>query len=235
MSELVKKPEKLASALYLITSFFNDQEPLKWKIRALTTELISLNTLCQSHFFQEREATILKIRHLILEITNLLSVTRSVGLVSDTNSSLLSEELMKYLDLLGLPPGVKTQEGTAVLSLDFFTTTGAERRINISDTDPFHLKDKNPDFNKKSIPVDTLAAKQKVGLRGLGVVSMKKNNRQNIIINLLKTKQEVIIKDISAIIRGCSEKTIQRELLDMVKKGVLKKIGDRRWSRYSLA
>jgi hypothetical protein len=33
---------------------------------------------------------------------------------------------------------------------------------------------------------------------------------------------------------SCSEKTLQRELVSMVKNGVLDKMGEKRWSRYFL-
>ncbi|NCN08031.1 hypothetical protein GW944_00480, partial [Candidatus Parcubacteria bacterium] len=72
-------------------------------------------------------------------------------------------------------------------------------------------------------------------LKNFGAVSVKKNSRQSIIINVLKRKKEIMIKDISPLIDGCSEKTIQRELLAMVNSGILKKEGEKRWSRYSLA
>jgi predicted HTH transcriptional regulator len=62
----------------------------------------------------------------------------------------------------------------------------------------------------------------------------KKTNRQNIILGLLKKKKELTIKDISHVIKDCSEKTIQRELLTLISAGVLKKIGERRWSKYSM-
>ena len=42
----------------------------------------------------------------------------------------------------------------------------------------------------------------------------------------------VSIKDISAQFTDCSEKTIQRELNDLVIKGRIKKSGSKRWSRY---
>ncbi|MEK7062719.1 MAG: DeoR family transcriptional regulator, partial [Patescibacteria group bacterium] len=57
---------------------------------------------------------------------------------------------------------------------------------------------------------------------------------QKTIIEIIKTKGKVNIKDISKLIKGCSEKTIQRKLISLVKNGILKKEGERRWSRYSL-
>ncbi len=60
------------------------------------------------------------------------------------------------------------------------------------------------------------------------------SDRQQIIIKELRNKGQLTVKDLADKIKGCSEKTIQRELLSLVGSGVLKKEGERRWSRYSL-
>lgn len=65
--------------------------------------------------------------------------------------------------------------------------------------------------------------------------SDSKNERQSLIINTIKTKGESSIKDLVDVIKGCSEKTIQRELISLVSSGYLLKTGERRWSRYSVA
>jgi predicted HTH transcriptional regulator len=62
----------------------------------------------------------------------------------------------------------------------------------------------------------------------------KKLQRQEVIISTLKNQSNLTIKDFSKVIKDCSEKTIQRELIDLVNRGVVKKDGERRWSRYSL-
>ncbi len=62
-----------------------------------------------------------------------------------------------------------------------------------------------------------------------------KNDRQELIISTIGQKGELSIKDLEGVIKGCSEKTIQRELLSLVEQGVLVKSGERRWSRYALA
>ena len=64
---------------------------------------------------------------------------------------------------------------------------------------------------------------------------IKDPNRQDIIIDLLKKNSNLTIKDFVKVIKNCSEKTIQRELISLVKKGVIKKQGERRWSTYSLS
>ncbi len=62
-----------------------------------------------------------------------------------------------------------------------------------------------------------------------------KDERTKQILSILKTKNVAMIKDFSSVINGCSEKTIQRLLIELVQNGVLKREGDRRWSRYSIS
>ncbi len=62
-----------------------------------------------------------------------------------------------------------------------------------------------------------------------------KNDRQQVILDTIKEKGELSIKDLTDVIQGCSEKTIQRELISLVSTGILSKTGERRWSKYSLA
>lgn len=62
-----------------------------------------------------------------------------------------------------------------------------------------------------------------------------KEARRARILNLIKDNREVAIRDIVAHFHDVSEKTIQRELVAMSDSGILKKTGERRWSRYALA
>lgn len=59
-------------------------------------------------------------------------------------------------------------------------------------------------------------------------------NRRERIKTILEAKGEASIKDISDIISDVSEKTIQRELNAMIEDNLVKRQGERRWSKYSL-
>jgi hypothetical protein len=59
-------------------------------------------------------------------------------------------------------------------------------------------------------------------------------DRRERIKTVLEAKGEATIKDISEIITDCSEKTIQRELNAMIEDNIVKRQGERRWSKYSL-
>lgn len=65
--------------------------------------------------------------------------------------------------------------------------------------------------------------------------STQKDARRVRILKLIKDNREVSIKDITNYFPELSEKTIQRELVSFTESGILKKTGERRWSRYSLA
>jgi DNA-binding transcriptional ArsR family regulator len=60
-------------------------------------------------------------------------------------------------------------------------------------------------------------------------------DRRATILALLQRKDRVGVKDVANVIRDVSEKTIQRELLALVRQGVLVKEGERRWSTYRMA
>ena len=59
------------------------------------------------------------------------------------------------------------------------------------------------------------------------------NSRRDGILKLIKQQGPISIKDIAKSVPGVSSKTVQRELAELVRGGLLKKEGDRRWSRYS--
>jgi len=59
-------------------------------------------------------------------------------------------------------------------------------------------------------------------------------DRRERIKTVLDAKGDSTIKDISEIITDCSEKTIQRELNSLIEDNVVKRQGERRWSKYSL-
>lgn len=253
MSDISKKANKLASAVYLITSFFSDHEPLKWKLRELSTHLSTASMSFKSYLFDERDYAGLENRQTVLEILSLLDVAKTVGLVSDANHSLLHGEFSKYLGNIGFPPALEDKDGQAVLSEKFFAG-GEKQRELPSASAPNEIKDRFierpvekpaapaiPEGFLPSVSAETRfvapapkAESTPKPLKDFGAVSVKKNSRQSVIIGLLKRKKEIMIKDVSPLISGCSEKTIQRELQAMVAAGILKKIGEKRWSRYTL-
>ena len=57
-------------------------------------------------------------------------------------------------------------------------------------------------------------------------------DRLSLILDFVKKGNGVSIKDIARVVRGCSEKTIQRELATLISQGLIERRGERRWSIY---
>ena len=62
----------------------------------------------------------------------------------------------------------------------------------------------------------------------------KKSERKKEILNLLRKEKELSLPDISLHFEGISQKTIQRDLKELIAHKLVKKIGERRWSRYTV-
>ena len=83
-------------------------------------------------------------------------------------------------------------------------------------------------------PLRPEGAPTRAGLGRPGVQGQA-STRQASILALLKDKDKASIKDIALVVRGISEKTIQREIQGLIDAGKVRKQGERRWSTYELA
>lgn len=203
----VLKIEKLSRAVYLVTDFMSDREPLKWELRQLALDTISL--LPSGEKNNQSDGLI----QLIQKIIALIDLSLATGGVSQMNFALLRKE---YSSLLGLIEGESLKslnQGLKVeASLPPPTPTPIQTAVpNVSNT---------IESNKSFTPFNTDL--------------LDKNQRQQQILAHLKGKGWLSIKDIADTLPTFSSKTVQRELLELVDKGLLKKRGERRWSRYSL-
>ena len=86
------------------------------------------------------------------------------------------------------------------------------------------------------VPMDIHSVEGMPPIINLESHNLRSGNRERRerIIELLRESGPSSVTDLARNIQGCSEKTIQRELVAMVSLGLLKKTGERRWSRYSL-
>jgi hypothetical protein len=204
------KSHRIASAIYLVTGFFNDSEPMKWRLRTLSNDLVS----------EKEKDKISTIR----DISALFTVAKTAGLISEANYEILVRELSRFREMIEVP-----------LDQSIFQAPLSYEKALPEPKEQEPVKDKKPYEEVKPAKSELLDEIPTRPLKQFGAVSVKKNSRQSVIIALLKRKKEIMIKDVSPLISGCSEKTIQRELSAMVAAGILRKIGDKRWSRYSLA
>ena len=59
--------------------------------------------------------------------------------------------------------------------------------------------------------------------------------RRDRVVAVLRDKGQATIKDIMEVVSDVSEKTVQRELISLIKDNLVVREGERRWSKYKLA
>lgn len=215
-----QKVEKLVAAMYLLTNALDPEEPVKWSLRSIGTELLALNIGLHGSTAKSTYGNEDMFAGKVVEAVSLLEVASMSGLISEMNFTILKREFSTLLASL--------KGATEKNSLEEMFLSTPTPHVHSEPTPVQPVKD-----IQREIPKETHVLKQP--LKDYGPVAVKKNRRQSIIINLLKRKKDIMVKDISEIVHDCSEKTLQRELSDLVTQGILKKEGERRWTRYSLA
>ena len=113
-------------------------------------------------------------------------------------------------------PEIKILENRSKSKADFYK--GQNIKDNIYKRQSIQNKDENKALKEKSLKTIN-----------------RKNNRKEQIISLFTKGVEVSINDIAKKVVGCSTKTLQRELNNLVQEKKIQRIGDKRWSKYILA
>lgn len=230
---IFKKTEKITAALYLVSGLLKDDEPIKWELRDKGMDLLSSSFSASNSVPGDKNYIIQSLFTAALETISLLNVAKISNLISDMNHSLLVREIDQVVSLLRDRLSESAESAGLVLSEQFFKTpsmftsgfrVGERVKDQSSGQRAVSSSEAGGRKNRKLSDVDS----------GHSAMEEKKAQRRESIINVLKSQSNLTIKDFAKVIKDCSEKTIQRELIELVEKGVIRKDGERRWSRYSL-
>jgi hypothetical protein len=230
---LYKKTEKLIAALYLVTNHFLESEPMRAKLRESGLGLLSYTaTFALQH--NDRPAHSNLILTHILTIKSLLTIAHITGLISVTNFRIMEREFDVLVHTIDTEENKEKVSKGYTLPLHFF-----DQKETYTGGSVFNKgQDKGHDVlnNIKRQMTDIAPHISPSPLKNTSPnITARKDSRKQSILGLLGKGGNLTIKDFAQILSDCSEKTIQRELLQLVAQGVLKKEGERRWSRYSLA
>lgn len=263
-SYVSKKTEKLSTATYMITSFLADTEPMKAKLRTSALEILSQTKKLESAPAGERYSIAKRLSASIEEIVSFLEIMRSIGLVTEMNFTILKKEYESLVYVLEERNLIQGENGEYVFAGNFFNVAPkAERKVSEPEVGAyaadFPRENKNVFYEPKERPREFATEKPHQGFqkdasktfssakdnrhenenassfsKSPSLKKEEKYSRRETVLRLIREKGEVNIKDIVTHISGCSEKTIQRELATLVDANILKRTGERRWSRYSM-
>lgn len=233
---LYKKTERLVAGTYLISDTLPENEPMRSVLRSQALRLLedSMDLMYRS-LESERKIVLDNLSSGVLELVALLEAGKISGLISISNTELIRDEFFGFLTALR---NYVEKPSLPIFPPNFFADPEIGR-VQLNENQNLGLKDKMSFHQQGESLVGS--GKSRISTRnaskpGIAKVDKqaKKDSRRETIIKLLKNGKELTIKDFSSVIRDCSEKTIQRELMAMLSDGVLKRVGERRWSRYSL-
>ncbi|MDP2665511.1 MAG: hypothetical protein Q8P23_02625 [bacterium] len=220
---IYKKAERLAKAIHLITPAFAESVSLKNRIDAIAVGLIDAAILSPAiaRTALSRE---------LLALSSVLSIARTGGVLSSMNAELIAREAHMLLH------EVASYEEPR-LSFDETPSLSDIAKNASSREEPQH-----PIFSTMKRSVLRHSARGGSTSGGKGHIKDTEHlpdspikDRRDAILSVIKNKGTASIKDISTLVRGVSEKTIQRELSSLIGLGMVLKQGERRWSTYSLA
>jgi len=241
------KTHKLITALYMVTDIIDKEEPIRSKLRNLGAEIIS-----------DMHSAPAGAGNKIAETVSFLNIASAMNFISEMNCSILKKEffelrnsIQEYIDMKptwladffnssplegwsktgvdeSIPPPPKGYSSRGELNSKGQENFKGHTRIGVQKGSTLlnAIKDMSNRTNPEARP-------NMLGLasRAQDFNVLKKQRRDNI-INIIKTiSGGAAIKDIPL---SCGKKTLQRELISMVKDGVLNKTGKKRWSRYQL-
>jgi len=227
---IIQKTQKIVSALYLITDLIKDSDAIKWEIREEGISLVSSSLMIDTTFPIDKEHSINLYSLSAQKIITYINIALVSSLVSTMNAGILIRELESVLAFVKKEDKDNHPSGY-ILSDSFFApeSVSLNNKGHESVSYDKNVLKESDNFNDRNSIVN------KPNIKPSSVPRLKQSDRKDIILNILKKDSNLTIKDFSSVIKDCSEKTIQRELTSLVEKGLVLKVGERRWSTYSLA
>jgi hypothetical protein len=221
---LYRRVERVCAALYLLTRHLPPNEPIREKVRSESSVLFQKVIDLRDEMRATESSAIFSFQSSIRQLISLSRMLTAGGFVSFQNADAIIAALDDLGSFVSSSQRSSLSEGVMLTREDLMGDTSplADR--------PF-VKDVKDRKNVKDKIVLTDGQKESVisGTNSLVVA------RAQGIIAILRVHSEIGIKEICSRLPDYSEKMIQRELAGLIKTGQVKKLGFKRWSKYSLA
>lgn len=231
-----KKTEKLVTALYMVTDCMDTDDALKSKLRLLGVELLSDMFKLPSLSPIDKATHISNSQSRISELLSFIDIASTIGFISEMNSSILNREFKNLITELQSYQSKDTHFAFTLEDAMFEVEKKEESFPTIPSRNDSHGY-KGQIIKRTYLPFSTTHKAQSLAPSVKSQTRiLDKQDRSQKIVSVIKASPDskigVSIKDIAIAFTDCGEKTIQRELNALVDKGLIKKIGEKRWSRY---
>ena len=234
LAYLYAKLERLSTAVYLITRFIPEGEPLRTELREGSLSLLSDTLVLKDN-----------VRNGLQKMISLLDIAYQTKYISEMNWSVLRKEYVALQNFMD-DRGDLAVQPLSDLSESFFDVGDVpeiESKAEVIEKVVEEIRSTSGRQDKEA-PVIKDKTQPKAGQPRADKrqpaaspprvprTTEKKTDRRDLILTLFDTRESISVRDAADNITDVSEKTLQRELLSMVEEGILRKEGERRWSTY---
>lgn len=219
-----RRAERLSAGIVLLTNHVSEKEHLRQAARELSLALVSGILSVRDEM---RSSTSGRVSGLKATVRNLMTVIRLLavsGNISIQNAEAVTEALDSLVEFIQASQKSNFAESVLLGREDFLdvreTSSKHNRTIDTA------LKDSASSVSDE----DSRTSSRPPNTTNVSHMS----SRSLAILEVLSGGKELGIRDIASNLPEYSEKMIQRELAELVRKASVKKEGLKRWSRYSI-
>lgn len=250
LAYIFERAKKVTEALYRVTDLLSDKEPLKWETREKAVAVFNNLITTKNKHFLEKVSFLTEAEGGIDELLVLLSLLSCGRDISGINFSVLKDEYSAVGKLIskekdigdfseiffggrqnlisqsnGQDNGQMNSNGQSDIQTDI-KKTEQKKDENIVLNNQQKLMQRPPKTKERfnNILPNIIAIPASSG--------SKNQERKSKILNIVKNKGRITVGELAGIFKEYSEKTIQRDLVEMTEKGLLDKEGDKRWRIY---
>lgn len=222
-----RRAERISAAVYLMTSHIEHVEPIRISLRSESILLLDHALLLQGELRAIGSENVRKMQASIRKLISLIRLAGISGRVSAQNASILSDALDDLGNFLSTSQRSILAESVALTREDLVPRSNQKKETVLE------RSTKQPQgrisAHEKTIK-DKIIVKDTKSVRN-GAPSESRSER---IIDVLRAGGLLGIKDVVANLPEYSEKMIQRDLSTLAEAGRVRKIGAKRWSKYTL-
>ncbi len=232
---LSDKAQKIATAIHLVTGLFEKDEPLRRILRNRSLDFLSfMRTFSHDNVRNEHVSSLLQTT--AEEILSLLDIAYRSNLVSQMNRDVIVSEVNTVIiDTKRTFDGGQNKHALVSTFVEpmqlpeFVTKNSTEKTVK-----KFISKKPHSSPLRNSLNQESFAIKDIKDIKDKQSPFSNGKDRKDKIKDIIVNKGDVTIKDIASVMPEYSEKTIQRDLVEMVANSDIKKRGERRWTVYFL-
>ena len=100
VSFVIRKTEKLTTALYMVTDIMSEKDPMKWKVREIGVDILSDITVSANASPSERMSVFRNVMRKIERVVSFLDIAQSAQMMSEMNASVLKKEYLALRDAI---------------------------------------------------------------------------------------------------------------------------------------